>query len=66
MTKKNYANMTEALQAELSADERSYAEISRLSGLTRQSLMSFAAEERSLRLDMADKLAELYRLRIQR
>lgn len=56
--------MTEALRAELSADSRSYAEVSRQTGVSRQSLMGFAAGERSLRLDLADKLAEFFNLKL--
>lgn len=61
-----YQTLTEALLERLSSDERSYAEVSRQTGLTRQSLMSFAAGNRSLRLDLADKLAKFYGLEVVR
>ena len=56
--------MTDALRELLLADSNSFAEVSRRTGLTRQSLMLFARGERSLRLDLADQLAEFYDLEI--
>lgn len=56
--------MTEALRESLLSDPRSYAEISRCTGVTRPSLMDFAKGRRSLRLDIADRLAAFYGLRI--
>lgn len=54
--------MTDVLRDALLSDPRSYAEVSRQTGLTRPSLMSFGKGRRSLRLDLADKLAAFYGL----
>lgn len=56
--------MTEALRDAILNDPRSFAEVSRQTGLTRQSLMNFAAKKHSLRLDLADKLAVFYGMEI--
>lgn len=60
MTERRYETMTEALRESLLSDPRSFAEVSRQTGLTRTSLMAFANGSRSLRLDLADRLAAFY------
>jgi transcriptional regulator with XRE-family HTH domain len=52
--------MTEALRDALLSDPRSYNEVAQQTGLARTSLMAFAEGRRSLRLDLADKLAAFY------
>ncbi len=59
-----YNTMTDALLAAMAADPRSYNQLAKDSGLTRQSLIAFAKGRRSLRLDLADQLAELYGLQV--
>ncbi|MGL4511529.1 MAG: helix-turn-helix domain-containing protein [Lacipirellulaceae bacterium] len=64
MADKQPPTMTEVLRDALLSDPRSFAEVSRQTGITRQSLMPFARGERSLRLDLADKLAAFYGLEL--
>ncbi|TWT41528.1 hypothetical protein Pla111_29040 [Botrimarina hoheduenensis] len=58
--------MTEALRDALLNDPRSYNQVAKLTGLTRTSLMAFAEGKRSLRLDLADRLAAFYQLALLR
>ncbi len=51
--------MTELLREAL-ADAESFRAIERATGVKRQSLMKFVRNEQSLRLDMADRLAEYF------
>jgi plasmid maintenance system antidote protein VapI len=64
MPERRYQTMTEALRDALLTDPRSYNEVSQITGLARTSLMAFAEGRRSLRLDLADKLAAFYGLTI--
>ncbi|MEQ8849809.1 hypothetical protein [Botrimarina sp.] len=66
MAERRYPTMTEALRDSLLSDPRSFAEVARQTGLTRTSLMAFAEGKRSLRLDLADKLALFYRVNVSR
>lgn len=64
MVNETYTSLTEALRDALREDPTSYAEVSRQTGLARPSLMHFAKGNRSLRLDLADKLAAYYGVQI--
>ena len=55
--------MTELLRAGL-AEAESLRRVERATGLKRQSLAKFMRGEQSLRLDLADKLAEYFELRV--
>ena len=57
---KKYDTLTKVLREAIDDCELSFAELGRESGLKRQSLMKFASGEQSLRLDMADTLAEYF------
>jgi hypothetical protein len=46
--------------------ELSFIALERETGVTRQSIMGFVRGERSLRLDMADKLAEYFGIEVIR
>ena len=59
---KSYKSMTDALRREIAGSELSFRALETATGLTRQSLMKFAAGEQSLRLDLADALAEHFGL----
>ena len=56
--------MTAALRQAIAESKVSFHEIERQTGLKRQSLMKFSAGEQSLRLDLADKLAEFFGLEV--
>ncbi len=64
MTRKHksrqFDSMTEALQQAILDSELNFRELERETGVKRQSLMKFARGEQSLRLDMADRLAEFF------
>jgi len=53
-------SMTVALRRAINESELSFQQIERETGVLRQSLMKFARDEQSLRLDMADTLAEYF------
>ena len=53
--------MTDLLRKAL-ADCESFIAVERATGVKRQSLMKFARGEQSLRLDMADRLAEHFHI----
>ncbi len=57
--------MTELLRAALKEAE-SFLGVERATGVKRQSLMKFARGEQSLRLDLADKLAEHFGIEVRR
>ena len=59
------ATMTAVLRQAISDCELSFHELERQTGLKRQSLMKFTRGEQSLRLDLADKLAEFFRLELR-
>jgi len=60
--------MTDALRQEIGraidSGERSYMDVQRATGITRQSLTKFIRGEQSLRLDLADKLSAYAGLQI--
>lgn len=56
--------MTIALRQAIAESELSFLELERQTGIKRQSLMKFAQEETSLRLDKADALAEYFGLEL--
>ena len=56
--------MTERLRVAVNASPLSFQALERETGLLRQTLMKFARGESSLRLDMADKLAEYFGLEL--
>ena len=58
MSKKQ--TITETLRRAVNESELTFLGLERETGLTRQSLMKFARGEQSLRLDMADRLAEFF------
>jgi plasmid maintenance system antidote protein VapI len=64
--KRKKTTMTQALRDAINKSELSFAALERETGVTRQSIMGFARGERSLRLDMADKLAEYFGFEITR
>ena len=57
--------MTELLRAGL-AEAESLREVERTTGLKRQSLAKFMRGEQSLRLDLADKLADYFGIQVAR
>lgn len=57
--------MTELLRQALSECE-SLREVERQTGVKRQSMMKFLRCEQSLRLDMADKLADYFQIKVRR
>ncbi len=63
---KTLKTMTQALRDAINNSELSFAALERETGVTRQSLMKFARGERSLRLDMADRLAEYFGLEVKK
>ena len=63
---KNYTMMTDALREAIELDELSYKRLEAETGVIRQSLMRFARGEQSLRLDMADKLANYFGLEVRK
>ncbi len=60
--RKKQQTITQTLRDAINDSELSFAALERETGVVRQSLMKFARGERSLRLDMADKLAEYFGL----
>ena len=61
---KTYRTMTNALREEIARSGVSFKMLERETGVVRQSLMKFAAGKQSLRLDMADKLAQYFGLEV--
>lgn len=60
--------ITDVLKAEISnalSEGQTYLGLERETGVLRQSLMKFMKDETSLRLDMADKLADHFGLALQ-
>lgn len=55
-----YDTMTDALREAIVDSELSFKALERETGVLRQSLMKFARGETSLRLDVADKLAQYF------
>jgi len=56
--------MTEQLRGAVNNCPLPFQALERETGITRQSLMRFARSESSLRLDIADKLAEYFGLEL--
>jgi plasmid maintenance system antidote protein VapI len=57
--------MTDALQAAIAQSGLAHIAIERETGVKRQSIMRFMRGERSLRLDLADRLAVFFGLEVQ-
>ena len=57
--------MTDVLRNAICESELSYKRLEEETGVIRQSLMSFARGDQSLRLDKADKLAEYFELELK-
>ena len=57
--------MTEALQNAIAKSGMAYNAIERATGVKRQSLMYFMRTERSLRLNIADRLAVYFGLELR-
>jgi plasmid maintenance system antidote protein VapI len=56
--------LTSAIKQAIADSELSFKALERATGVKRQSLMKFMAGEQSLRLDMADKLANHFDLKL--
>lgn len=56
--------MTEALRIAIANSDLSFNALERETGVKRQSIMKFVNGEQSLRLDVADKLAEYFGLEV--
>jgi transcriptional regulator with XRE-family HTH domain len=61
---RQYGSITETLRQAILQGELNFRELERETGVKRQSLMKFSRGEQSLRLDMADKLAEFFGLEL--
>ena len=57
--------LTTAIKQAIAESDLSFKALERATGVKRQSLMKFMAGEQSLRLDMADKLATHFELRLE-
>ena len=57
--------LTSAIKHAIAESELSFKALERATGVKRQSLMKFMAGEQSLRLDMADKLANHFDLHLE-
>jgi len=62
--RKKHRTITETLRQAICDSELSFKALERETGVVRQSLMKFARGERSLRLDMADRLAKYFDLEV--
>ncbi len=60
------SNLTSALRKAIASSEVSFHELERQTGVKRQSLMKFMRAEQSLRLDMADRLAKYFGLKLKK
>lgn len=58
--------ITDALKKAIADSGKSFRELERETGIIRQSLMRFMRGERSLRLDIADKLANYFGLKLRK
>ena len=63
---KQPATATEIIRQAIADSGLTFAELERQSGVKRQSLMKFARDEQSLRLDMVDKLLPCLGLRMKK
>lgn len=66
MAKRKYKTMTEVLRQAIIDSGLPLLTLSKESGVQRASLRRFVIGERSLRLDMADKLAEYFKVKVRR
>ena len=57
--------LTSVLKHAIADSQLSFKALERVTGVKRQSLMKFMAGEQSLRLDMADKLANYFGVRVE-
>jgi len=57
--------MTNVLRQAITESGMSFKSLERETGVLRQSLMKFAREEQSLRLDVADKLASYFGIEVR-
>ena len=57
--------MSETLRQAIADSELPFLQLEQQTGVLRQTLMKFARNKSSLRLDMADKLAEFFELELQ-
>ena len=64
MPKRNYTTLTDALRDAINESELSFKRLEAETGVLRQSLMKFARGETSLRLDIADRLMDYFRLTV--
>ncbi|RIK68127.1 MAG: hypothetical protein DCC65_04710 [Planctomycetota bacterium] len=56
--RKNKATISDVLRQAITASGKTYLELERETGVHRASIMRFVTGERTLRLDMADKLTD--------
>ena len=60
------ATISEVLREAINQCDLSFQELERQTGVKRQSMMKFVRSEQSLRLDIADKLADFFELEVTR
>jgi transcriptional regulator with XRE-family HTH domain len=60
----NKQPMTDALKRAIEASGLPFLTLEQETGVTRQSLMAFMKDERTLRLDMADRVANYFKLTV--
>ena len=60
----NKQPMTEALKRAITSSGLNFKALERETGVTRQSLMAFMKDQRTLRLDMADRVANYFGLTV--
>lgn len=60
----NKQPMSDALKKAIELSGMTFKALERETGVTRQSLMSFMKDERTLRLDMADRVANYFKLTV--
>jgi len=58
--------ITETLRSAIAGSHLSFKALERETGVKRQSLMKFARGEQSLRLDIADRLADYFGIEVKR
>ena len=63
-SKAKETTISDALHQAIEESGLSFRELERQTGVKRQSLMKFARGEQSLRLDIADRLAEFFGLTV--
>ena len=60
----NKQPMTDALKRAIESSGLPFLTLEQETGVTRQSLMAFMKDERTLRLDMADRVANYFKLTV--